>query len=289
MRPCPPLSILVIGGDGRRVLCLRVSPRRLAAALLVVLAMAATGELSPLIRRSPVTAAAAPTAAPATVSVDQGQPGEDLAQQQRLAAIEHEMTSWREAQDALRRTLRVHPSSSPPARSTEPSEPDASLSSRLDRLLASLKAEAQNLRALEPYAAQAARALAGLPSRWPVRAAVSSEFGRRISPWSGSPEFHRGIDIAARPGTRITAPSPGSVAFIGASPAYGNTVVLDHGNGVRTLFGHLEQATVQVGQRVEQGQAIALSGSTGHSTGPHLHYEVTVRGRPVNPRAYLVE
>src|SRR5262249_40422711 len=178
---------------------------------------------------------------------------------------------------------------SPSPRSPEPMTPDASVAEKLERLVATLKAEAQSLRALEPYAAQAARALAGLPSRWPVRATVSSEVGRRISPWSGSPEFHRGIDIAARAGTRITAPSSGSVAFIGASPEYGNTVVLDHGNGVRTLFGHLAEASVKVGQRVEPGQAIAVSGSTGHSTGPHLHYEVTLRGRPVNPRAYLTE
>ena len=149
--------------------------------------------------------------------------------------------------------------------------------------------EVQNLRALEPYVAQAARALAGLPSRWPVRAVVSSEFGRRISPWSGSSEFHRGIDIAAGSGTKVIAPSPGNVAFVGASPEYGNTLVLDHGNEVRSLFGHLQQATVKVGERVERGQAIALSGNTGHTTGPHLHYEVTVRGRPVNPRAYLVD
>ncbi len=146
-----------------------------------------------------------------------------------------------------------------------------------------------NLRALEPYVTQAARALAGLPSRWPVRAAVSSEFGRRTSPWTGSSEFHRGIDIAARLGTRVLAPSPGNVAFIGKSPDYGNTVILDHGNDVRTLFGHLERATVTEGERVEQGQAIALSGNSGHSTGPHLHYEVSVRGRPVNPRPYLSE
>ena len=79
------------------------------------------------------------------------------------------------------------------------------------------------------------------------------------------------------------------MAFIGKSPEYGNTVILDHGNEVRTLFGHLERATVTVGERVEQGQAIALSGNTGHSTGPHLHYEVSVRGRPVNPRPYLSE
>ena len=85
------------------------------------------------------------------------------------------------------------------------------------------------------------------------------------------------------------APSAGRVAFVGSTREYGNTLDLDHGNQVRTRFGHLERVTVAMGQQVERGQPIAFTGNTGRTTGPHLHYEVIVRGRPVDPRPYLSE
>ena len=134
---------------------------------------------------------------------------------------------------------------------------------------------------------QAGKALAALPSRWPIRGVVNSEFGRRISPWTGAPEQHSGLDIAAEIGTPVKAPAPGVVVFTGTMPDYGTTLVLDHGNEVKTLYGHLQNVQVLQGQKVERGQQIALSGNTGRTSGPHLHYEITVRGQPVNPRGYL--
>ena len=129
--------------------------------------------------------------------------------------------------------------------------------------------------------------LAQLPTTWPVRAAINSEFGPRPSPWTGETEFHRGIDIATAEGQPVRAPAPGAIAFAGIQGTYGLSVVVDHGADVHTLYGHLSRVAVRRGERVERGQLLGQSGNTGRSTGPHLHYEITIAGRPVNPRAHL--
>jgi len=116
---------------------------------------------------------------------------------------------------------------------------------------------------------------------------VNSEFGTRTSLGGKAREFHGGIDIGAERGTLIRAPASGTVAFAGTQAEYGITVILDHGQDIRTVYGHLSKLHVKAGQTVERGTLIGLTGNTGRSTGPHLHYEVLVKGQPVNPRAYL--
>lgn len=161
------------------------------------------------------------------------------------------------------------------------------LSQELDLLGSIVEEEGQSLRALERFLAKAGRVLAALPSRWPLRGSVNSDFGRRPSPWTGAPEFHSGIDIGADRGTPVKAPAPGAVVFTGPQGDYGTTVILEHGNDIRTLYAHLQKVQVTRGQRVERGQVIAFSGSTGKSSGPHLHYEILVKGQAVNPRGFL--
>ena len=134
---------------------------------------------------------------------------------------------------------------------------------------------------------RAGKAVAALPSRWPVRGGVNSEFGTRQSPWTSGLEFHSGIDIRADRGTPIYAPAAASVAYAGNGQDYGTTIILDHGQDIRSLYGHLSKLNVQNGQRVERGAVIGWTGNTGRSTGAHLHYEILVRGQAVNPRAYL--
>ncbi|PYM39709.1 MAG: hypothetical protein DME12_18530 [Candidatus Rokuibacteriota bacterium] len=157
----------------------------------------------------------------------------------------------------------------------------------LERLAESVKEQGDNLRALDRLMARAGKALAALPSRWPVRGGVNSEFGNRLSPWTRVTEFHSGLDINAQPRTPVRAPAGGTVFFAGTQPEYGVTVIVDHGQEIRSLYGHLSQALVKHGERVERGQVIAYSGNTGRSSGPHLHYEILVKGHSVNPRAYL--
>jgi murein DD-endopeptidase MepM/ murein hydrolase activator NlpD len=157
----------------------------------------------------------------------------------------------------------------------------------LDRLIESVKEEAASLRALEAFMARAGRVLALLPSRWPIHGDVNSEFGPRVSPWSATREFHTGLDIRAATGTAVRAPAAGLVAFAGAHPDYGLTVVIDHGQEIRSVYGHLSRITGRPGDKVERGALVGFTGNTGRSSGPHLHYEILARGRPVNPRAYL--
>jgi murein DD-endopeptidase MepM/ murein hydrolase activator NlpD len=126
-----------------------------------------------------------------------------------------------------------------------------------------------------------------LPSRWPVRGGVNSEYGTRQSPWSSDREFHSGMDIRAGMGTPVYAPAAGSVVLAGAAQDYGTTIILDHGQQIRTLYGHLSKLNVKPSQQVQRGAIIGYTGNTGRSSGPHLHYEIHVKGRAVNPRAYL--
>lgn len=159
----------------------------------------------------------------------------------------------------------------------------------LDRLADSIGEETQNLKLLDKLMARAGKMLAALPNRWPVRGAVNSEYGTRLSPWTKAPEFHSGLDIRAERGTPVHAPAGGTVSLAGSHAEYGLTVIIDHGNDIRSIYGHLSRVGVTLGQRVERGAAIGFTGNTGRSSGPHLHYEVLVKGQTVNPRAYLWE
>ncbi len=126
-----------------------------------------------------------------------------------------------------------------------------------------------------------------LPSEIPCQGRLTSEFGTRVHPISRTTKHHDGIDVAARSGTEITAPAGGTVVFAGRKSGYGNVVEIDHGFGYRTLYGHASRLLVKEGARVARGEKIALVGSTGASTGSHLHYEVTVDGVKVDPIKFM--
>lgn len=130
--------------------------------------------------------------------------------------------------------------------------------------------------------------LAATPSIWPARGAVTSGFGWRNSPLGDGGEMHPGIDIASNVGTPVVATADGLVVQSGPSGGYGNMVQVDHGNGLVTVYGHNSQLAASVGQTVKKGQIIAYAGSTGKSTGPHVHYEVRENGTAVDPWRYLV-
>lgn len=157
----------------------------------------------------------------------------------------------------------------------------------LERLAESVAEQGESLKALDRLVVRAGKALAALPSRWPIRGAVNSEFGMRQSPWAQGTEFHSGLDIRAQHGTPIRAPAGGTVNVAGTYQEYGITVILDHGQDVKSVYGHLSKTNVKVGDRVERGAVVGWSGNTGRSTGAHLHYEILVKGQSVNPRAYL--
>ncbi|MCL4478331.1 MAG: M23 family metallopeptidase [Deltaproteobacteria bacterium] len=130
--------------------------------------------------------------------------------------------------------------------------------------------------------------LLATPSIWPARGWITSPFGMRIDPFTGKRALHEGIDIATQTGNPVIAPANGIVTHAGPDDGFGNAVIIDHGYGVTTLYGHLSRVDVKVGQIVKRGQLIGNIGDTGMSTGPHLHYQVMINGVPVNPMRYLI-
>ncbi len=130
--------------------------------------------------------------------------------------------------------------------------------------------------------------LALTPTLAPSLGVLTAGFGLRADPFTGRPDFHGGIDISSPKGSRIVAPASGTVVRVGWDRGYGRVVEIAHGFGIRTLFAHMEAPRVAEGQRVRRGDLVGLIGSTGRSTGPHLHYEVQVAGKPVNPLDYVL-
>lgn len=290
MRRPTRFSVLILRGDGARVLRVNV-PRRLPHLLAVVMLLFLLG-----------AAALAHDWWVARQRLAQSAPLFDrLAEQQatidgfhrRIAELRREVAGWRDLHARIWEPF--GPELAPRGREagiggrTErtPAPESPSVSAELDLLARHVHEEGQSLRALERLISRARRALASLPSRWPVRGRVNSEFGPRQSPWTQASEFHAGIDIGAAPGTPVRAPAAGTVSYAGWSGDSGLTVVVDHGNDIRTVYGHLSKVLVKPGSTVERGAALGLTGNTGRSSGPHLHYEILVRGQPVNPRAYL--
>jgi murein DD-endopeptidase MepM/ murein hydrolase activator NlpD len=165
----------------------------------------------------------------------------------------------------------------------------AKLALEMEALENQASAQERSVEEIRRYVEQQRSLLARTPMGWPVRGWISSPFGSRTSPFSGSETFHAGIDVANDSGAPIRATADGTVTFSGWEGGYGKLVILTHGNGMSTFYGHCAQLKVAVGQKVRRGTVVALMGSTGESTGPHCHYEVRLRGVAVNPLKYLAE
>jgi murein DD-endopeptidase MepM/ murein hydrolase activator NlpD len=146
-----------------------------------------------------------------------------------------------------------------------------------------------NLRQLETFMVGQKTRLSSTPSIWPARGWLTSGFGVRMDPYTGKPTMHSGIDVANQPGAQVLATANGVIAFCGNSGGFGLEVVIDHGFGLRTRYGHLSDAQVRLGDHVERGEAVGKIGNSGRSTGPHLHYEVEVNGLNEDPKNYILE
>ncbi|RMG29509.1 MAG: M23 family metallopeptidase [Gammaproteobacteria bacterium] len=176
----------------------------------------------------------------------------------------------------------------PERRSSLPRSDTREMLAALGRIEARLAGYELQFRALESVLAdrelKRAVRLAGRPVRhgW-----ISSGYGRRTDPFTGRPAWHSGVDIAGKYGTEVVAVAAGVVTWAGERAGYGKLVEINHGNGYVTRYGHNSVLLVKKGDRVEKGQAIARMGSTGRSTGPHVHFEVLYHGRTVNPARFL--
>ena len=166
--------------------------------------------------------------------------------------------------------------------------PERTESSPLGAIDAQLGRVEQQIASVASAAAEQSLALMRLPTRLPIAGAeLTSSFGNRVDPFAHSRAFHAGLDFAARAGTPIAAAAGGVVAFAGFKRDFGWVVEIDHGNGLATRYAHATQLLVQAGQVVVPGDRIATVGSTGRSTGSHLHFEVLRAGDHVDPRRYL--
>ncbi|MBI2843767.1 MAG: peptidoglycan DD-metalloendopeptidase family protein [Armatimonadetes bacterium] len=160
---------------------------------------------------------------------------------------------------------------------------------KYERMLAALEAESEKIEASIMALQATPRGQQRLARKFsgglgqPVSGRITSRFGYRVHPITGVRSLHRGVDLACPTGTPVHAAASGEVIMAGWMGAYGYAVVIDHGGGVSTLYGHNSRLLTGVGAQVSKGQVIARSGSTGWSTGPHVHFEKRVNGRPVNP------
>ncbi len=190
-----------------------------------------------------------------------------LSLQIRIKASQRLLSSWKGLRTKIQTSL---------PRKRRASLSGAHVVDDLEASLGSLQSELEGL-------------IASIPSQWPTTGWLSSGYGRRRSPWTGKNEFHSGLDIANRTGTPVYARGDAVVTFTGNGNGNGKHIVLDHGQGITTLYGHLSKIHVVKGQKVRKDQRIANIGSTGKSTNPHLHYEMRLNGLSFDPRRQLLK
>jgi murein DD-endopeptidase MepM/ murein hydrolase activator NlpD len=160
----------------------------------------------------------------------------------------------------------------------------------LDELTTGLDDREQKLSVLERLLMDRSLRERVIPSGRPVTEGwLSSGFGKRADPFTGKQEYHDGVDFAGKEGADVMSVGDGVVTWSGKRSGYGNLVEINHGNGYVTRYGHNREQLVEVGETVKKGQMIALMGSTGRSTGPHVHFEVLRNGKPVNPSRYITD
>jgi len=141
---------------------------------------------------------------------------------------------------------------------------------------------------LNEYFSNQQEQLSMTPSILPTQGFISSFFGSRRNPFTGSPDFHEGLDITTEKGTPVLAPADGVVVFAGVKGNYGNVLEIKHSEELSTVFGHLDKILAKPGQKIKRWETVGMVGETGRTTGPHLHYEVHVAQQPVNPLPYIL-
>jgi murein DD-endopeptidase MepM/ murein hydrolase activator NlpD len=157
----------------------------------------------------------------------------------------------------------------------------------IDNLMGELQKNVERVDEIKDYLRIQKDLYLATPKGYPVGGRISSSYGKRISPFSGERDVHSGIDISATPGTPVEATADGVVSYSGWTPQSGYLVVIEHGCGFTTAYAHNKRNLVKIGQQVKRGDTIGYVGSSGRSTGPHVHYEVWEKGRRVNPNKFF--
>ncbi len=165
----------------------------------------------------------------------------------------------------------------------------ADLSIRIDRVVKNSALREQGVIRLQELLQERQAILNATPNIKPTRGWFTSRFGYRVDPFTGKPNMHFGQDIATAPGTQVIAPADGVVSYVGYESGYGKILAIDHGFGVRTRYAHNSQIYVELGQKIKRRDVISAVGTTGRSSGPHLHYEVRINDMPVDPMNYILD
>jgi len=162
------------------------------------------------------------------------------------------------------------------------------MKAELDRLSTEAEFREKSFQELYSFLEGKKRQLSSTPAIWPVRGWLTSTFGYRIDPFTGLRQFHEGLDIANKLGTAIITPADGIISRVANSFGFGLTVEINHGYGIKTIYGHLSKVYVSVGHSVRRGERIAAMGNSGKATGPHLHYQVMLNDVPMSPMNYIL-
>jgi len=216
------------------------------------------------------------------IALQQQQQAQQRAQN-RLAALLAERSNLVAVADQQRRHAAVEVATYEELTAAE----EARLEALIRRRQAEIAAEEAARRRAAGIAGNAVAPHGPIHFTWPVTGIITSPFGWRKNPFGSAPEFHTGLDIAAPMGTTITAAASGTVMMAQWYGGYGKFILIDNGDGYSTAYGHLSAFYVTAGQHVKQGQAIGAVGTTGYSTGPHLHFEIRINGKPVDPAPRL--
>jgi murein DD-endopeptidase MepM/ murein hydrolase activator NlpD len=197
----------------------------------------------------------------------------------------------------LREPKSIEPATTPSEKRSQKDDPEKDgfgylynenyLAARVEKLQNSGMLTELNLSQLQGYLFARTAIVTATPSLMPINGWLSSPFGYRRHPYDGTFRLHAGVDIAAEAGAPVRAPAPGLVVFSGYKEGYGKVIVVNHGYGISTVFGHMSKLFLNQGTRIKRGETIGEVGSTGHATGPHLHYEIRKNGIPVNPVTFL--
>jgi len=163
----------------------------------------------------------------------------------------------------------------------------AQLQTRIDQMRRDIDLRRESQEEIQGFLNDQRSMVGAKPDGWPVKGWLTSNFGMRKSPFTGKRKMHEGYDIAARTGTPVFVTADGVVSKAETVPGYGKLVVIEHGYGYRSYYGHNSKLFVRAGQRVTRGEKIAAVGNTGRSTGSHVHYEIRRNGVPVNPKSFL--
>ena len=210
--------------------------------------------------------------------------------QERLSYISSQFLEMKETMDSLRKAekdFRKLFGVKSKAAVLESADPADTGSLDMEMLREQIEASMRSVTAIRTYVAEQKDLYLSTPSGWPVSGHLTSLYGNRRHPVLEEPRFHLGVDISVPPGSKVGATADGIVSFSGWAENSGIVVVVEHGRGFSTAYAHNQKALVKVGQRVVRGEPVALSGSTGRSTGPHVHYEIWKNGRHTDPAGYL--